>query len=148
MIRYRYTKILSPLLLADNIAIEARNLRALTETQTPLLGGENTPMPTQGTGFDGITPRTSNLQTPNPLLTPRTETSVLSTPRSQVSEPAIRRAVREALSGLPEPRNEYEIRLPELESQHEKTEGKDQKKEEDMYDINKRNMEKAAAQGK
>ncbi|KAG2222817.1 hypothetical protein INT45_011627 [Circinella minor] len=133
---------------ADNISIEARNLRALTETQTPLLGGENTPMPTQGTGFDGVTPRTSTLQTPNPLLTPRTENSVLSTPRSQVSEPAIKRAVREALSGLPEPRNEYEIRLPELESQHEKTEGKDQKKAEDMYDINKQNKEKAAAREK
>ncbi|KAI9264979.1 pre-mRNA splicing factor component-domain-containing protein [Phascolomyces articulosus] len=134
---------------ADNIAIEARNLRMLTETQTPLLGGENTPMrSSQGTGFDGVTPRTNDIQTPNPLLTPRTENSVLSTPRSQVSEPAIKRAVREALSGLPAPRNEYEIRLPELESQQEKAESKDGKKVEDMYDVDKRNKEKAAAQEK
>ncbi|KAI8137017.1 pre-mRNA splicing factor component-domain-containing protein [Fennellomyces sp. T-0311] len=134
---------------ADSLVMEARNLRALTETQTPLLGGENTPMPmSQGTGFDGATPRTSEIQTPNPLLTPRTENSTLSTPRSQVSEPAIKRAVREALAGLPAPRNEYEIRLPELESQQDQTDSKREKKEEDMYDVNKRNKEKAAAQEK
>ncbi|KAI9491325.1 pre-mRNA splicing factor component-domain-containing protein [Zychaea mexicana] len=134
---------------ADNLVMEARNLRALTETQTPLLGGENTPMrASQGTGFDGVTPRSNDIQTPNPLLTPRTDNSVLSTPRSQVSEPAIKRAVKEALAGLPAPRNEYEIRLPELESQQEKSEGKDGKKEEDMYDVDKRNKEKAAAQEK
>lgn len=28
----------------DTIALEVANLRALTETQTPLMGGENTPL--------------------------------------------------------------------------------------------------------
>ncbi|KAL1920909.1 uncharacterized protein VTP21DRAFT_11544 [Calcarisporiella thermophila] len=57
---------------ADTIRIEARNLRALTSAQTPLLGDENTILEDAkaGTGFDGITPRHSISQTPNPLMTP------------------------------------------------------------------------------
>ncbi|TPX39379.1 hypothetical protein SeMB42_g05512 [Synchytrium endobioticum] len=60
----------------DNIRIEARNLRAMTEAQTPLLGGSIDVVPTisGGTGFEGITPRRAIVQTPNPLashLTPR-----------------------------------------------------------------------------
>ncbi|TPX34470.1 hypothetical protein SmJEL517_g02901 [Synchytrium microbalum] len=60
----------------DNIRVEARNLRAMTEAQTPLLGGsiDVTPFAEGGTGFEGITPRRAIMQTPNPLaaqLTPR-----------------------------------------------------------------------------
>lgn len=51
--------------------LEARNLLAQTRTQTPLMGQENTPMhENTGFGFEGITPRRSVQQTPNPLLTP------------------------------------------------------------------------------
>lgn len=49
---------------------EARNLRAMTSAQTPLLGEENTPMHDGGTRYEGATPRTGVAATPNPLLTP------------------------------------------------------------------------------
>ncbi|KAL5334521.1 hypothetical protein BJX70DRAFT_391364 [Aspergillus crustosus] len=56
----------------DHIANEIRNIRALTETQSSLLGGENTPLHEGGssTGFDGIAPRRQQIVTPNPLATP------------------------------------------------------------------------------
>lgn len=57
----------------DNVMSEARNLRNMTMTQTPLLGDENTPLhvgPQGGTGFEGATPRHQVAFTPNPLATP------------------------------------------------------------------------------
>ncbi|KAL9945822.1 hypothetical protein ACHAQF_004162 [Verticillium nonalfalfae] len=56
----------------DHIANELRNIRALTNTQSSLLGGENTPLHegAQSTGFDGIAPRKHVVSTPNPLATP------------------------------------------------------------------------------
>ena len=55
----------------DHIANEIRNIRALTETQSALLGGENTPLHegTGSTGFDGVTPRRQVISTPNPMAT-------------------------------------------------------------------------------
>lgn len=56
----------------DHIANEIRNIRALTETQSSLLGGENTPLHEGSgtTGFDGVTPRRQVMATPNPMATP------------------------------------------------------------------------------
>lgn len=56
----------------DHIANEIRNIRALTETQSSLLGGDNTPLHegAASTGFDGITPRRQQIETPNPMATP------------------------------------------------------------------------------
>ena len=56
----------------DHIANEIRNIRALTETQSSLLGGENTPLHEGSgtTGFDGIAPRKHTVATPNPMATP------------------------------------------------------------------------------
>lgn len=56
----------------DHIANEIKNIRALTETQSSLLGGENTPLHEGGssTGFDGIAPRRQQIVTPNPMATP------------------------------------------------------------------------------
>ncbi|KAJ5088313.1 Pre-mRNA-splicing factor cef1 [Penicillium angulare] len=56
----------------DHIANEIKNIRALTETQSSLLGGENTPLHEGGssTGFDGIAPRRQDIVTPNPMATP------------------------------------------------------------------------------
>lgn len=70
----------------DNVMIEARNLRAMTMSQTPLLGEMVDVVPANegGTGFEGITPRRAPMQTPNPLaaqLTPR-EGGVGFTPRT------------------------------------------------------------------
>ncbi|ORX97739.1 Cc.Cdc5 protein [Basidiobolus meristosporus CBS 931.73] len=66
---------------ADTVMMEARNLRALSSAQTPLLGGENTPLiqSATGTGFQGATPRHAPAQTPNPLLTPLRSASGAST---------------------------------------------------------------------
>ena len=56
----------------DHIANEIRNIRALTETQSSLLGGENTPLheTTASTSFEGATPGKHNIVTPNPMATP------------------------------------------------------------------------------
>lgn len=56
----------------DRVANELRNLRALTDAQSSLLGGENTPLHSGSgtTGFEGATPRHHSIITPNPLATP------------------------------------------------------------------------------
>lgn len=56
----------------DHIANEIRNIRALTETQSSLLGGENATLyeGSGSTGFDGVTPRKQVMATPNPMATP------------------------------------------------------------------------------
>lgn len=56
----------------DHITNELKNIRALTQTQSSLLGGENTPLHegSASTGFDGIAPRKQTIATPNPLATP------------------------------------------------------------------------------
>ena len=56
----------------DHIANEIRNIKALTDTQSSLLGGENTPLyeGSGSTGFDGVAPRKHVVSTPNPMATP------------------------------------------------------------------------------
>lgn len=129
--------------------MEARNLRALNSAQTPLLGEENTPLHmSQGTGFEGITPKASEIQTPNPLLTPRTEPGIGATPRRQISKLQAKRELLQGLASLPMPRNEYEIRLPELDEQAEKDAKADKQViVEDMNDVEKRNAELAKQEG-
>lgn len=50
----------------DTILQEAQNLIALTNTQTPLLGGDSTPM--VNSNFDSVTPQRQIAQTPNVVL--------------------------------------------------------------------------------
>lgn len=50
----------------DTILQEAQNLIALTNQQTPLFGGESTPM--HNTSFDSVTPQRQVVQTPNTVL--------------------------------------------------------------------------------
>lgn len=66
----------------DHIANEIRNIKAMTEAQSALLGGENAPLHegTQSTGFDGIAPRQHVVATPNPLATPLRANGVGATP--------------------------------------------------------------------
>ncbi|KAI1648059.1 pre-mRNA splicing factor component-domain-containing protein [Daldinia loculata] len=56
----------------DRVANEIRNIRALTENQSALLGGENVDLQegAGSTGFEGATPRKQVVSTPNPLATP------------------------------------------------------------------------------
>ncbi|EJU05578.1 hypothetical protein DACRYDRAFT_20015 [Dacryopinax primogenitus] len=91
----------------DNIMAEARNLRNMTQTQTPLLGEENTPMHgpnAPGTGYEGATPRRSVNFTPNPLATPRENGAldVSATPRtdagSAYGQTPLRTPMRDSLN--------------------------------------------------
>lgn len=50
----------------DRLIQEARNLMALTHTQTPLMGGENTPM--HESDFGGALPQQMALATPNTVI--------------------------------------------------------------------------------
>ncbi|KAF7727713.1 Pre-mRNA-splicing factor cef1 [Apophysomyces ossiformis] len=162
---------------ADNLMLEARNLRALTTSQTPLLGEENTPLnATEGTGFDGVTPRQSAIRTPNPMATPlRNERpgAVTATPGTAASQTPFRTPLRDhfkineeesfvgetpreekmmqaqrkrqllqGLSSLPKPRNEWEIRLQDLEEQ-EPEKVKEEKPVEDMADVDRKANELA-----
>ncbi|KAI0396262.1 pre-mRNA splicing factor component-domain-containing protein [Xylariaceae sp. FL0594] len=56
----------------DRVATEIRNIRALTENQSALLGGENADLNegSGSTGFESATPRKQVIATPNPLATP------------------------------------------------------------------------------
>ncbi|RYO88560.1 hypothetical protein DL766_001259 [Monosporascus sp. MC13-8B] len=56
----------------DRVANEIRNIRALTDAQSALLGGENADLHegSGSTGFDGARPRKHVVATPNPLATP------------------------------------------------------------------------------
>jgi pre-mRNA-splicing factor CDC5/CEF1 len=56
----------------DRVATEIRNIRALTENQSALLGGENADLNegSGSTGFESAAPRKQVIATPNPLATP------------------------------------------------------------------------------
>ncbi|KAF9052796.1 pre-mRNA splicing factor component-domain-containing protein [Panaeolus papilionaceus] len=125
----------------DNVLMEARNLRAMTVAQTPLLGDENTPLhqaPNGGSGFEGATPRHQVAFTPNPLATPR---DVSATSNPLVAGTPLRTPLRDSLSinpdgsatpmdlrrtgrnsglkagflNLPKPENNFELLLPDEE---------------------------------
>ncbi|TDZ58616.1 Pre-mRNA-splicing factor cef-1 [Colletotrichum trifolii] len=74
----------------DHIANEIRNIRALTNTQSSLLGGENTPLHegAESTGFDGIAPRRQVVATPNPMATPAHANGIGQTPGRVGQTPA------------------------------------------------------------
>ncbi|KAJ3276898.1 Cell cycle serine/threonine-protein kinase cdc5/MSD2 [Terramyces sp. JEL0728] len=117
----------------------ARNLKALSTSQTPLLGGE---INLEGElDFSGTTPKLTVASTPNPLaqnLTPRAGTGPVAgkpfgktplrdqmgintphgnsfdfTPREQ--EPVVRQQLSSLFAALPKPKNDFEIVLPESE---------------------------------
>lgn len=79
----------------DNVMAEARNIRNMMASQTPLLGEANAPIHElvgRGTGFDGATPRGNGAvsATPNPLsgATPlRSRRDVGATPRGESAGP-------------------------------------------------------------
>lgn len=123
----------------DRIMQEAQTIMALTNVETPLKGGVNTPL--HSTDFSAALPAPSIVSTPNTLLvTPyRSGDTCFHTPmnvtnkKEQVYTPALARdklninmeeynetpiaknqqSLREKLSTLPTPRNDYEIVVPE-----------------------------------
>eukprot|EP00069_Balaena_mysticetus_P000077 bmy_00024T0 len=102
----------------DRILQEAQNLMALTNVDTPLKGGLNTPL--HESDFSGVTPQRQVVQTPNtvlstPFRTPSHGSEGL-TPRSGTTpkpERESREHLRLGLLGLPAPKNDFEIVLPE-----------------------------------
>lgn len=119
----------------DHIANEIKNIRALTETQSSLLGGENTPLHegAGSTGFESAAPRMQNIVTPNPFATPlrsgangvgatplRPGQTPLRTPRdnfalnSQSNDMVLRHRLQQGLASLPKPKQQaWELELPE-----------------------------------
>ncbi|KAL3647836.1 Cell cycle serine/threonine-protein kinase cdc5/MSD2 [Castilleja foliolosa] len=70
----------------DAIMMEAENQRRLTQSQTPLLGGDN-PM-LYPSDFSGVTPKKKDIMTPNPLLTPSGSMTPGLTPRIGMTMPS------------------------------------------------------------
>jgi pre-mRNA-splicing factor CDC5/CEF1 len=125
----------------DTILNEANNLRAMTNTQSSLLGGDNTPLygRAHGTGYSGATPRAHAAPTPHPmrsatgevsrggatpLRTPHRDTLRLTEPEldSQLvihdeRQIAKQRAaqLKDAFAALPVPKNDFELEEPEDE---------------------------------
>lgn len=119
----------------DHIANEIKNIRALTETQSSLLGGENTPLHegAGSTGFESAAPRMQNIVTPNPMATPlrsgangvgatplRPGQTPMRTPRdnfalnAQGGELVMRQQLKRGLASLPKPKQQsWELELPE-----------------------------------
>lgn len=119
----------------DHIANEIRNIRALTETQSSLLGGENTPLHegAGSTGFDSVAPRKQDIFTPNPMATPlrqgaggvgatplRPGQTPMRTPRdnfalnAQSSDLVMRQQIKKGLASLPKPKQQsWELELPD-----------------------------------
>lgn len=152
----------------DHIANTIRDIRALTDTQSSLLGGENTPLhqDAASTGFDGIAPRRQNMVTPNPmatpfrqggppgLLTPAVGATPLRTPRdtfainaSSDTETVRRSALRAKLSSLPRPK-ETDFELEELPSEQPEMNGTTEISQEDQDEIDRREvvLKEAAAE--
>ena len=142
----------------DTILQEAQNLLALQSMQTPLKGGDTTPL-LSTTGLEGITPKKQAVQTPNVVLgtpfhtpgltgpgatpklvqTPRGAAVGAMTPgqtplRDQLSinpedslagfedprdasqqQMEVQAQLRSGLRGLPAPKNDFEIVVPENE---------------------------------
>lgn len=128
----------------DHIANEIRNIKALTDNNSALLGGENADLHegAASTGFDGVTPRRQVISTPNPLATPlrtgangmgatpgRVGQTPLRTPRDNLALNANgdmslisasgkggMARLRQGLSSLPKPKeSEWELEAPEDE---------------------------------
>ena len=153
----------------DHIANEIRNIRALTETQSSLLGGENTPLHegSASTGFDGAAPRKQVMSTPNPLATPLRSgmagmtpggpgmtprapgQTPLRTPRdgfalnSVSDEVAARQRLLKGLSALPKPKEtEWDLELPEEQMEVDSVE----KQEEDAAERDRRERDRREAE--
>lgn len=123
----------------DHIANEIRNIRALTETQSSLLGGENTPLHegAGSTGFKSIAPQMQSIVTPNPMATPMRQSAAgvgatplrpgqtpMRTPRdnfalnAQGSELVMRQQLKQGLASLPKPKQQaWELELPDEEEE-------------------------------
>lgn len=149
----------------DHIANEIKNIRALTETQSSLLGGENTPLHegAGSTGFESVAPRKQDIFTPNPMATPlrqgvngpgatplRPGQTPMRTPRdnfalnAQSNDLVMRQQLKRGLASLPKPKQQsWELELPE---DHEEVLSTSNGQPEDAADRDRREREIREAQ--
>lgn len=157
----------TPMAQTDKILQEAQNLMALSNVDTPLKGGFNTPL--HNSDFSSVLPQKEQITTPNTLLaTPYSTNSGFSTPLSitQKGETGLETpTLRDNLnlntnkiatpigklpkdlpdfSSLPQPKNDYEIVVPEGESENTNN-ADEQNMIEDQADIDKRHQEELRA---
>jgi pre-mRNA-splicing factor CDC5/CEF1 len=99
----------------------------MTQTQSSLLGGENTPLHDGGTG-SGVLPQRDVIATPNPLATPirpvngAVSATPLRTPRDTLAinqnynavdeDKLALQKLRVGFANLPKPKNDFELVLP------------------------------------
>ncbi|KAL7590108.1 hypothetical protein Lser_V15G35741 [Lactuca serriola] len=144
----------------DAIMMEAENQARLRLSQTPLLGGENPDL--HPSDFSGVTPKKKEIQTPNPMLTPgatpggmgltprigmtpgqsfgvtpkgtpiRDELHINEEMEMHDNAKIVRRNLRSGLTGLPQPKNEYQIVIQPIPEEND--EEQEVKMEEDMSD--------------
>lgn len=156
----------------DTILQEAQNIMALSNVDTPLKGGLNTPL--HQSDFSGVTPQRQVAATPNTVLgtparTPGHPESGM-TPRPGLNRPNTDGStpmatplrdklsineddemgmggyqtdnldqLRKGLAGLPEPKNDYEIVVPEDEmQQQDSADGSQRTRVEDQADLDER----------
>ncbi|KAK0064476.1 cell division cycle 5-like protein [Biomphalaria pfeifferi] len=155
----------------DSILQEAQNIMALTNVDTPLKGGLNTPL--HDSDFSGVTPQRHVMSTPNtvlgtPMRTPgRPDTGLTprpgmrpntdqSTPMSTPLRDKLNineddemvdsgfyqtnqlDQLRRGLAGLPAPKNDYEIVVPEDEQGQEGDSQGGRRVVEDQADLDER----------
>jgi pre-mRNA-splicing factor CDC5/CEF1 len=128
--------------VTDRVKVEAQKLLALKNLDTPLRGGQNVDV--EGLEFDSLKPKSSTVQTPNPLLAQLTPRAVGSTPigatpytpqvnatpyrdtlninETQIELQAVKQKLRDGFMNLPRPLNDFEVVLPEEEGGEEQRE--------------------------
>ncbi|VDN20428.1 unnamed protein product [Gongylonema pulchrum] len=112
----------TPSVYADALQKEAENLLVLQNAPTPLKGGINTPLHDLNLRSALPQNRTPGASEPPTPGTPFRDQLSINTPQQQYES---RRELKQALSSLPTPRNEFVVVLPEDEnetSQEETTE--------------------------
>ncbi|KAL3315402.1 CDC5 cell division cycle 5-like protein [Cichlidogyrus casuarinus] len=147
----------TPLLPQDSLLQEAQNLMALQNTQTPLKGGENAPIPDSAIQC-GLKPVATPTATPNVALASQilgfktpdvhklesgTPLSVFgSTPTFQQSKSS-KQVLRFGLDTLPKPKNNFEINVPGEDDMTEEDQETKALSEEDQAEIDRRRNEQA-----
>lgn len=160
----------TPMPAEDRVMREALNIMEMTNVDTPLKGGLNTALQTDFKG--GVTPQQAEIQTPNTVLTTPAikayahdgsapSTPGLMTPRMTPGATPVhdklninrydatpsnmaeeKRRIRNQLSVLPKPKNDFEVVLPgdgeEMEVAGDEDEPKDPNFVEDAADIEAR----------
>lgn len=108
----------------DTVMLEAQNLRALTTAQTPLKGGQNTPLHSTFNDFGGVTPKKSVVMTPNPLAGSLTPTRTPGASSASVAGSSTPLSVRDQLHINPD--DVGDLTFSAREEKHRQTQLKSQ----------------------